>query len=141
MNSTQDQDQLDSTEARADRDADTDGSDDPYEDLTISTGAIVDPGTSLVNKTGSWRELRPIIHHEPCTGCGVCVTFCPDAAIKRVDDRPDPIGVSADRAPVPRAAKHVGEQQVAIDYDYCKGCGICANECPIDVIEMVPEVG
>ncbi|MCD4842810.1 MAG: 4Fe-4S binding protein, partial [Methanosarcinales archaeon] len=23
--------------------------------------------------------------------------------------------------------------------DYCKGCGICANECPKDAIEMVLE--
>jgi pyruvate ferredoxin oxidoreductase delta subunit len=26
-----------------------------------------------------------------------------------------------------------------IDYDYCKGCGICAVECPRKAIEMVPE--
>ncbi|AKB45854.1 Pyruvate:ferredoxin oxidoreductase, delta subunit [Methanosarcina sp. Kolksee] len=25
------------------------------------------------------------------------------------------------------------------DYDYCKGCGICANECPADAIEMILE--
>jgi pyruvate ferredoxin oxidoreductase delta subunit len=25
------------------------------------------------------------------------------------------------------------------DYDYCKGCGVCANECPADAIEMVLE--
>ena len=25
---------------------------------------------------------------------------------------------------------------VSIDYDYCKGCGICANECPRKCIEM-----
>jgi Pyruvate/2-oxoacid:ferredoxin oxidoreductase delta subunit len=23
--------------------------------------------------------------------------------------------------------------------DYCKGCGICAHECPCGAIEMVPE--
>ncbi|NTW41461.1 MAG: 4Fe-4S binding protein, partial [Cellulomonadaceae bacterium] len=27
-----------------------------------------------------------------------------------------------------------------IDYDYCKGCGICAAECPCGSILMVPEV-
>ena len=27
----------------------------------------------------------------------------------------------------------------AFDYDYCKGCGICAAECPCGAIEMVPE--
>ena len=28
---------------------------------------------------------------------------------------------------------------VAIDYDYCKGCGICAAECPCGAITMEPE--
>ena len=26
-----------------------------------------------------------------------------------------------------------------INYEYCKGCGICANECPCGAIDMVPE--
>ena len=26
-----------------------------------------------------------------------------------------------------------------VNLDYCKGCGICANECPKDAIEMVRE--
>jgi len=25
------------------------------------------------------------------------------------------------------------------NYDFCKGCGICANECPKEAIEMVLE--
>ena len=25
------------------------------------------------------------------------------------------------------------------NYEYCKGCGICANECPCGAIDMVPE--
>ena len=28
---------------------------------------------------------------------------------------------------------------VEIDLDYCKGCGICAEECPGKAIEMVEE--
>jgi pyruvate ferredoxin oxidoreductase delta subunit len=28
---------------------------------------------------------------------------------------------------------------VKIDYDYCKGCGICAEECPAKAIRMVAE--
>jgi ferredoxin len=27
----------------------------------------------------------------------------------------------------------------AFDLDYCKGCGICATECPCGAIEMIPE--
>jgi pyruvate ferredoxin oxidoreductase delta subunit len=26
------------------------------------------------------------------------------------------------------------------DLDFCKGCGICAEECPVDDIDMVLEV-
>lgn len=90
---------------------------DPYQDLTISKGAVAEPGTSLVNKTGTWREFMPEIDHDACTGCGLCETFCPDAA-----------------------AKGVGDRRYEIDYDFCKGCGICAEECPVDAIEMLPEV-
>ena len=30
-------------------------------------------------------------------------------------------------------------KQHDIDYDFCKGCGICAYECPSDAIEMIKE--
>ena len=33
------------------------------------------------------------------------------------------------------------EECVRIDFDYCKGCGVCANECPKDCITMVEEGG
>jgi len=91
---------------------------DPYADLTISKGAVAEPGTSMVTKTGSWREFKPVIDHDACTGCGLCETFCPDAAVKQVTE----------------------DRRHEVDYDYCKGCGICANECPVDAIEMVAEV-
>jgi Pyruvate/2-oxoacid:ferredoxin oxidoreductase delta subunit len=31
------------------------------------------------------------------------------------------------------------DNKFVIDYDYCKGCGICAHECPRHAIEMVEE--
>jgi pyruvate ferredoxin oxidoreductase delta subunit len=92
-------------------------SEDPYENLKITTGAVAEPSTSQVNKTGSWRQFRPVIDQEACIGCGQCDTFCPDQAAKPVGDG-DTYG---------------------IDLDYCKGCGICAKECPVDAIEMVRE--
>ena len=72
-------------------------------------------------KTGSWRVLRPVIDPARCIpgkkgvpACFLCWLYCPDAVITRT---------------VPPA----------IDYEYCKGCGICAEECPARAIRMVEE--
>jgi 2-oxoacid:acceptor oxidoreductase delta subunit (pyruvate/2-ketoisovalerate family) len=50
-----------------------------------------------------------------CNLCGNCWLFCPDMAVKRVNEHYE------------------------IDYDYCKGCGICSHECPCSLISMVEE--
>lgn len=72
-------------------------------------------------KTGGWRSYRPIINHERCTpsrnkkpSCFLCWLYCPEGVVKRS---------------IP----------VFINYDYCKGCGICASECPTKAIEMIEE--
>jgi len=76
----------------------------------------VAPGTSKKNKTGSWRTMRPIFKHDTCNDCRICVMVCPDACITGADNVYD------------------------ANFDYCKGCGICAHECPVNDIDMVPEV-
>ncbi|MBN2071541.1 MAG: FAD-dependent oxidoreductase [Candidatus Krumholzibacteriota bacterium] len=68
-------------------------------------------GTFREIKTGFTEEL---LHNEAdrCFSCGVCNycdncwIFCPDVAIKR------------------------GKDEYEIDYDYCKGCLVCVEECP-----------
>jgi NADPH-dependent glutamate synthase beta subunit-like oxidoreductase len=50
-----------------------------------------------------------------CDGCDNCYVFCPDVAITRQN------GV------------------YTIDYDYCKGCLICVQECPRGVISTESE--
>lgn len=52
-----------------------------------------------------------------CNSCGNCWLFCPDVAVKET------------------------KNDYEIDYDYCKGCGICANECPRNAIEMSMSFG
>lgn len=79
-------------------------------------GIIPVPKTSLLNKTGTWRALKPVINQAKCIKCLMCWVHCPEPAILRGED-----------------------DSVAVDYDYCKGCGICANVCPVHAIEMVPE--
>jgi 2-oxoacid:acceptor oxidoreductase gamma subunit (pyruvate/2-ketoisovalerate family)/2-oxoacid:acceptor oxidoreductase delta subunit (pyruvate/2-ketoisovalerate family) len=76
---------------------------------------LVGPGSFVENKTGSWRTFKPLLDHEKCIMCLYCWFYCPEGCIERK------------------------KNTLIINYDYCKGCGICANECPKDAIEMVRE--
>lgn len=83
----------------------------------ITIGAInPEPGSSKRYRTGSWRTMRPVIDDAKCTKkCYFCFEFCPDSSVTITDNGP------------------------VIDYEYCKGCGICAHECPKGAIKMTPE--
>jgi pyruvate ferredoxin oxidoreductase delta subunit len=83
--------------------------------MKITIGAVVEGGSSLQYRTGSWRLERPILDHDACKDCGRCEEVCPDSAV------------------------HWEEAGFRIDYDYCKGCGLCAYECPEEAIQMIPE--
>jgi len=74
------------------------------------------PETTRMGKTGSWRDFRPTVDTAKCIKCLRCWISCPDACIKRAED-----------------------DTISIDYDYCKGCGVCANECPTSAIVMTRE--
>ena len=63
-------------------------------------------------------EARRCLSCGTCFSCDNCYGVCPDDAI-----------VKTGRA---------GEPYL-IDLDYCKGCGLCAAECPAGAIDMVPE--
>ena len=56
-----------------------------------------------------------------CLACDNCWTLCPDTAVLKTKD------LASD-----------GSHYV-FDYDYCKGCGLCAHECPCGFIEMQDE--
>ena len=81
-------------------------------------------GGFLVSKNAGWRSERPVIDHSACTMCLTCYMMCPDGTIyKSYTD-----GAATDK---PTA--------IAIDYDFCKGCGVCAKVCPAHCITMVEE--
>ncbi len=68
--------------------------------------------------TGDWKTYMPIRDLEKCTTCLTCVMLCPEDAIRF---RPE-LG------------------KIEFDLGFCKGCGICANECPTKAITMkLPE--
>jgi pyruvate ferredoxin oxidoreductase delta subunit len=80
-------------------------------------GVVMWGGNARTYETGDWRSMRPIYDSEVCIQCRLCWIYCPDSAIE-VNDEGEVIGVNL---------------------FHCKGCGICAFECPVDALKMVPE--
>ncbi len=56
-----------------------------------------------------------------CLACDNCWTFCPDNAVIKTRD------VCSDGS------------HYLFDYEFCKGCGLCATECPCGFILMRPQ--
>jgi pyruvate ferredoxin oxidoreductase delta subunit len=69
----------------------------------------------LVETNAGWRVFRPILDGDKCVKCQKCWLICPDGVIDRTG------------------------AVYAIDYNFCKGCGLCAYECPRKAIRMVKE--
>lgn len=82
-------------------------------------------------RSGSWAEARlglseaeALAESQRCFNCGTCIgcdnclIFCPDMAIARTPDG---------------AAFNV-------NWDYCKGCGACVNECPREALVLEEEI-
>ncbi|MGZ4852984.1 MAG: 4Fe-4S binding protein [Halobacteriota archaeon] len=112
-----------------------------YEKIPIA--AIGKPATSEVTRTGDWRVFYPEFDMEQCTRCGKCLESCPDAAIHERELRGQEAREALERAEelekagkIKKAAAKKAHIRYELDPTYCKGCGICANECPIQGIKM-----
>ncbi len=70
-----------------------------------------------LTKPQALREAGRCFHCGDCVMCDNCLIFCPDMAIQHAED---------------------GEGY-EVDLDHCKGCAICARECPRGAIIMVEE--
>jgi len=74
----------------------------------LEMGAIIpEAGNAEQYNTGSWRASRPQWIEENCIQCLFCWIYCPDSSVTVKDSKR-------------------GE----FDYGHCKGCGVCAHECP-----------
>jgi len=80
---------------------------------------IAKPSEGVAGKTGYWRTFKPVYIEEKCKGCLMCWLYCPESAIDVID--------------------HDNSSKIKINYDYCKGCGICAKICRINAIIMEVE--
>ena len=91
---------------------------------TRDCGHICDessPGIGEAGRTGEWRSAFPAIDPGKCTparqnrpACFLCWLYCPDAVISKT---------------VPPG----------VNLEYCKGCGLCAQVCPVQAITMISE--
>jgi 2-oxoacid:acceptor oxidoreductase delta subunit (pyruvate/2-ketoisovalerate family) len=63
-------------------------------------------------------EARRCLSCGNCFECDNCYAVCPDNAVIKLG----------------------AGNRFAINYDYCKGCGLCAEECPCGAIDMVKEL-
>ena len=77
----------------------------------------------LVSRNAGWRQVRPVIDADACTGCLQCYLYCPDGTIRKTHAPKDDSSQAA----------------VFVDLDFCKGCGICETVCKFGAIDMVPE--
>lgn len=71
----------------------------------------------LVTKNAGWRNIRPVIDAEKCRNCLQCYFYCPDGTIFKDEEN----------------------GKVKVDYDFCKGCGICVKSCKFGAITMQAE--
>jgi 2-oxoacid:acceptor oxidoreductase delta subunit (pyruvate/2-ketoisovalerate family) len=62
-------------------------------------------------------EARRCLSCGNCFECDNCYGVCPDNAVIKLGPG----------------------KKFAFNYDYCKGCGLCVEECPCGAIDLVPE--
>jgi 2-oxoacid:acceptor oxidoreductase delta subunit (pyruvate/2-ketoisovalerate family) len=70
-----------------------------------------------LNPHNALFEARRCLSCGNCFECDNCFGVCPDNAVIKLGPG----------------------KRYRIDYDFCKGCGLCAAECPCGAIDMVPE--
>jgi 2-oxoacid:acceptor oxidoreductase delta subunit (pyruvate/2-ketoisovalerate family) len=70
-----------------------------------------------LDETNALYEARRCLSCGNCFECDNCYGICPDNAVIKLGPG----------------------NRFRFNYDYCKGCGVCAKECPCGAIAMVPE--
>lgn len=96
---------------------DADKSRQPYLDLARRRASFEEVVGGLDTDT-ALLEARRCLSCGNCFECDTCYGVCPDNAIIKLGPG----------------------RRYEVNYDYCKGCGVCAEECPCGAIDMVKEV-
>ena len=71
-----------------------------------------------IGRAAALAEAQRCLSCGNCLACDNCWTFCPDNAV------------------IKTAELATDGSHYLFDLDYCKGCGLCAHECPTGYIQM-----
>jgi 2-oxoacid:acceptor oxidoreductase delta subunit (pyruvate/2-ketoisovalerate family) len=88
----------------------------PQLDIARRTSSFDEVQGGLTEETALF-EARRCLSCGNCFECDNCYGVCPDNAVIKLGPG----------------------KRFEFNYDYCKGCGICAAECPCGAIDMIPE--
>ena len=83
---------------------------------------VVVPAALASTKAKKRPKELAVVNQAGCTGCEVCIEFCPVDCILTV----------------PGPEYNVHKKLVEIDLDVCIGCKLCVKYCPWETIEMLP---
>lgn len=83
--------------------------------------AILDETGKKTEKVPKAQWKKPVIDHDLCAGCSVCVINCP---------------VDCLEIEAPRFHGDIHTAAVLARPKDCIGCGICVRHCPIDAITI-----
>lgn len=93
----------------------------------VTLGCVVpEPGTAVEYLTGDWRSFYPKTDETKCVACGLCWLLCPDSSRRLVKRQKAAPGA-------------MYTEYFDFDFNYCKGCGVCAAECPTRAIVMLED--
>jgi len=84
---------------------------------TVRRQSTFEEVTQGLDETNALYEARRCLSCGNCFECDNCYGVCPDNAVVKLGPG----------------------KRFEFNYDYCKGCGLCAEECPCGAIDMVAE--
>lgn len=84
----------------------------PYYSRTVSMALRKSSYAEVHEGLPDAEEAKRCLSCGVCNECDRCRTYCPEGVLRRLDNAYE------------------------FDYEYCKGCGLCAAECPRNVILM-----
>lgn len=93
------------------------GTERPWLPAAERTGSFAEARAGLTEAQARAEALR-CFSCGTCIGCDNCLIFCPDMAIRRTPD-----GAA-----------------FTINWDACKGCGVCVQECPREALVLEEEI-